>query len=85
MLSVNGAISIGPAREAGPRWWTWDFTRVPTIVIHGGAVVEGCLSFERRVKLYVNDRAAIGPVEGAEPIRFSGDSPTARHSWTGRP
>ena len=47
----------------------------PVIVIGPGAVVQGDLSFERKVKLYVSDKATIGTVTGATPITFSGDNP----------
>jgi hypothetical protein len=48
----------------------------PVIVIGPGAVVQGDLRFERRVKLYVSDKATIGTVTGATPIMFSGDNPS---------
>jgi DUF4097 and DUF4098 domain-containing protein YvlB len=47
----------------------------PVIVIGPGAVVQGDLKFERKVKLYVSDKATIGTVTGATPIAFSGDKP----------
>jgi DUF4097 and DUF4098 domain-containing protein YvlB len=47
----------------------------PVIVIGPGAVVQGNLTFERKVKLYVSDKATIGAVTGATPIPFSGDNP----------
>jgi hypothetical protein len=50
---------------------------VPRIEIGPGATVQGDLRFERDVKLYVSDRAAIGPVSGTTPISFSGDTPPA--------
>lgn len=49
--------------------------RVPVITIGPGAVVRGPLNFDREVKLYVSDRAQIGAVTGATPVRFSGDQP----------
>lgn len=48
----------------------------PVIVIGPGAVVQGELTFERKVKLYVSDKATIGTVTGATPIPFSGDKPS---------
>lgn len=48
---------------------------VPRIVIGPGAVVQGELRFERTVKLYVSDKATIGPVTGATPLPFSGETP----------
>jgi DUF4097 and DUF4098 domain-containing protein YvlB len=47
----------------------------PVIVIGPGAVIQGELNFERKVKLYVSDKATIGTVTGATPISFSGDTP----------
>jgi DUF4097 and DUF4098 domain-containing protein YvlB len=47
----------------------------PVIVIGPGAVVQGEMKFERRVKLYVSDKATIGTVTGATPIPFSGETP----------
>jgi DUF4097 and DUF4098 domain-containing protein YvlB len=47
----------------------------PVIVIGPGAVVQGDLRFERKVKLYVSDKATIGTVTGATPTAFSGDTP----------
>lgn len=50
---------------------------VPRIEIGPGATVQGDLRFEREVKLYVSDRATIGPVTGTTPIPFSGTTPPA--------
>jgi DUF4097 and DUF4098 domain-containing protein YvlB len=47
----------------------------PVIVIGQGAAVQGDLRFERKVKLYVSDKATIGTVTGATPVAFSGDNP----------
>jgi len=47
----------------------------PRIVIGPGATVQGDLRFERTVRLFVSDKATIGPVTGATPIPFSGDIP----------
>jgi hypothetical protein len=48
---------------------------VPTIVIGPGATVQGDLRFERKVRLFVSDKAVIGTVTGATPVAFTGDSP----------
>ena len=47
----------------------------PRIVIGPGSAVQGNLRFEHKVRLYVSDKATIGPVTGATPQRFSGDQP----------
>jgi cytoskeletal protein CcmA (bactofilin family) len=48
----------------------------PTVVIGPGVTVQGDLNFERPVRLYVSDKATIGPVSGATPVQFTGDKPT---------
>ncbi len=47
----------------------------PVIVIGPGATVQGELRFERKVKLYVSDKATIGNVIGATPVTFTGNTP----------
>ncbi|MDP9088126.1 MAG: hypothetical protein M3O26_05210 [Pseudomonadota bacterium] len=47
----------------------------PVIVIGPGATVMGNLRFERKVKLYVSDKATIGTVIGATAVPFSGETP----------
>jgi hypothetical protein len=50
----------------------------PQIVIGAGATVNGPLTFERRVKLYVSDQAKVaGPISGANAVKFSGPTPPA--------
>lgn len=82
--TVTGGIEIGPeARVDGgvivhqEHSSDHDSGSPPRIVIGPGSVVKGTLRFERPVELYVSDRATIGPVEGATPIKFSGDHPPA--------
>ncbi len=80
--TTNGGIDLGPNahidgdvimhRNHGGHE---DYERIPRVVIEPGTVVRGKLQFERKVRLYVSDRATIGPVEGAEPVKFSGDHP----------
>jgi ethanolamine utilization microcompartment shell protein EutS len=47
----------------------------PRVVVGPGAAIGGTLRFGREVKLYVSDRAEVGKIEGATPVRFSGDTP----------
>ncbi|PTR35304.1 hypothetical protein C8J98_101567 [Luteibacter sp. OK325] len=49
--------------------------RVPKIVIGPHAVVQGTLSFQRDVELYVSDSATVGKIEGATAKKFSGNAP----------
>jgi DUF4097 and DUF4098 domain-containing protein YvlB len=80
--SVTGSMELGPdaridggihiEKESGVSLGT---TAIPRIVVAAGTVVAGTLTFERPVKLYVSDKATIGSVEGATPVRFSGEPP----------
>jgi hypothetical protein len=79
--TVNGNISImGTSRVEGgilvekPNSLMFN-NDDPVIVIGPGAVIKGDMNFERKVKLYVSDKATIGTVTGATPIPFSGDNP----------
>ena len=71
--TVNGSISImGTSHVEGgilvekPNGIMFN-SEDPVIVIGPGAVVQGELKFERKVKLYVSDKATIGTVTGATP------------------
>jgi len=82
--TVNGNITIyGAARVEGgilvqKTSGIINFgNNVPRIEIGPGAIVQGDLRFEREVKLYVSDKATIGPVTGATPISFTGDTAPA--------
>ncbi|MGH8110773.1 MAG: hypothetical protein ACREPL_02365 [Rhodanobacteraceae bacterium] len=51
---------------------------VPVITIGAGATVNGPLTFEREVTLYVSDDAHVaGPITGATAVKFSGNEPPA--------
>jgi len=48
---------------------------VPRIVAGPGSVVRGTLNAERKVLLYVSDKATVGPVQGATVVKYSGERP----------
>jgi DUF4097 and DUF4098 domain-containing protein YvlB len=83
--TVTGNIDIGPdahvdggiivRKDHSSHWDDNESHGTPRVVIGPGSVVKGTLNFERTVQLYVSDRATIGPVSGATPIKFSGDRP----------
>jgi len=88
--TLNGSIELGPdahvdgtvtVDHSSCGWiqalfgCDGSFSPVPHIIIGPGCVVRGTLRFKREVRLYVSDRAQIGPVEGATIQRFKGDSP----------
>ena len=81
--TVAGSIELGPdahvdggvviKEDSGHHFVSED--HIPHVVIAPGTIVKGRLRFERKVVLYVSDRATIGPVEGAEVLKFSGAHP----------
>jgi DUF4097 and DUF4098 domain-containing protein YvlB len=82
--TINGNIDIGAnsrveggilVEKPSMSWFSWK-GKPPRVVIGPGAVVQGTLKFEREVVLYVSDRATIGPVVGATPVKFSGETPS---------
>jgi hypothetical protein len=80
--TVNGSISImGASRVEGgivvekPSGGFLFNNDDPLIVIGPGAIVQGDLRFERKVRLFVSDKATIGTVTGATAIPFTGDTP----------
>jgi DUF4097 and DUF4098 domain-containing protein YvlB len=72
---VEGGILVKKQRTQIFWFFQWNSSDTPRIVIGPGAVVQGDLRFERKVLLYVSDRATIGPVTGASAVKFSGETP----------
>jgi cytoskeletal protein CcmA (bactofilin family) len=72
---VQGGITVHKPSTGFFQWWS-DSDK-PRVVIGPGSVVEGNLTFERAVHLYVSDSATIGKVTGATPVKFTGDHPPA--------
>ena len=77
-IDVTGSSRVegGIVVEKSSGWFNWNTRRPPRIVIGPAAAIQGPLRFEREVRLYVSDKATIGPVTGATVIRFSGDRPS---------
>ena len=83
--TVNGSIAIvdgshvegGIVVEKASGQFLNFGSDVPRIEVGPGSVVQGTLRFEREVKLYVSDRATVGPIEGTTAIPFKGDRPPA--------
>ena len=71
---VEGGILVH-RRNDGFFSFGWSSHHTPRVVIGPGATVDGTLRFEQQVHLYVSDKATIGPVSGATPIKFAGDNP----------
>ncbi len=83
IITVNGDITIlGTSHVEGGIWvkrpsgvFFHVSDAIPRIVIGPGAIVDGTLRFDHKVELYVSDKASIGPVTGATPVKFSGPAP----------
>jgi acyl-[acyl carrier protein]--UDP-N-acetylglucosamine O-acyltransferase len=80
--TTNADVTIGEGSkvEGGllvkkPNNWFHSNDRNPKIVIGPHAVVQGNLTFERDVDLYVSDSATVGKIQGATPKKFSGNAP----------
>src|SRR5690348_1937391 len=69
---VDGGILV---HKPDTGWFHFGNERVPVVTIGPGATVNGTLKFERKVKLYVSDKAHVGQIVGATPVKFTGDQP----------
>ena len=68
---LDAGIHVGNNRHN----WGLFGRSTPRIVI-GPDTVVGPLTFERKVTLYISDRALVnGKIEGAQAVRFSGEKP----------
>lgn len=73
---IDGGILVEKPDDGGIDLFGSD--AVPRIVIGPGATVNGPLTFERPVELYISDRAEVsGTITGAQAIAFSGSTPPA--------
>lgn len=75
-LGANARVEGGLSVEKPKNWFESNEKeeRKPHIVIGPNAVIKGALVFKREVELFVSDSAIIDKVEGATPIKFSGDT-----------
>jgi hypothetical protein len=75
LINANSHVEGGILVEQEHGFFVHFGIGIPRIVIGPGAVVQGEMRFQRKVKLYVSDKATIGTVSGATPIAFSGNEP----------
>jgi cytoskeletal protein CcmA (bactofilin family) len=84
LRTVNGPISVldgaridgGILLERPHDFFSSSSSRPPRVVIGRDVSIGGTLKFEREVRLYVCDQVKhLGPIEGATPISYSGDTP----------
>ena len=75
-VGAGSVVKGGLLVDKSNGWSLFQFwSSAPRVVVGPGASVEGTLDFRRTVKLYVSDRAHVGAIKGATPIRFSGATP----------
>ena len=78
---VDGGIKVKKPNDNGLFGIHFSSDHIPRITIGAGATVNGPLTFERPVKLYISDQAHVaGPITGAEAVKFSGAAPPASGS-----
>lgn len=70
--TVHGGLHV---EKPGGVIWVSHNHRKPKIVIGPTAIVDGPLQFDREVDLLVAPSAKIGPVTGAKPQPYSGQTP----------
>jgi hypothetical protein len=77
---VDGGLYVRKSNNGNGSWFNWwalffSARSPPRVVIGPGAVISGPLVFDQEVKLYVSDRATVGPITGATAVKFSGQRP----------
>ncbi|MEJ2514394.1 MAG: hypothetical protein P8080_05480 [Gammaproteobacteria bacterium] len=73
MLITDGSVVTGKVRVRKAEGNISDSR--PVITIGPQTRILGGLEFERPVTLYVHETAEVGDIDGAEPVRFSGERP----------
>ena len=74
-VGANSRVEGGILVDKPGGHFHWSRQRSPHVVIGPHAVVQGTLEVRREVVLEVSDSAQIGPVKGATPVTFHGDTP----------
>jgi hypothetical protein len=73
---VDGGIKVKKPEDNGVFGIHFGNDNIPRIVIGPGATVNGPLTFERQVQLYISDQAHVsGPITGAQAVKYSGATP----------
>lgn len=73
---VDGGIKVKKPSDNGVFGIHFGNDNIPRVVIGPGATVNGPLTFERPVHLYISDQAHVsGPITGAQAVKYSGSTP----------
>lgn len=72
-VHVAGGLTVH--KPSGLRWFGWGTRTPPTVIVGPGSKIAGPLVFEQEVELYLHETAEVGPITGAEPVRFTGERP----------
>lgn len=82
--TVNGDVTVGAdsvvrggilIEKPTGSWFGGGNSRPPKVIIGPNARVDGTLTFEREVELYVHASAKVGTIKGATAKSFSGATP----------
>ena len=77
MLVHSSVVDGGILVEKPDTNWSWGGSKpkVPRVVIGAGSVVNGPMTFEREVELFVHTSAKVGTITGATPAAFTDSLP----------
>ena len=78
IMVVRSSVIGGGIRVEKPDTnWSWggNKPKVPRVVIGNGSVVNGPMTFEREVELFVHTSAKVGEITGATPTPFTESLP----------
>ena len=78
IMVVRSSVIGGGIRVEKPDTnWSWggNKPKIPRVVIGNGSVVNGPMTFEREVELFVHTSAKVGEITGATPTPFTESLP----------
>lgn len=71
----DGTVISGEVRVRKSQGVSFNLGSAPRVVIGRNVRVEGPMTFEHEVELFVHESATVGEITGARPVAYSGDEP----------
>lgn len=71
----SGTVIEGELRVRKSQGINFNAGTPPKVIIGRNVTVNGPLTFEREVELYVHETATVGEIDGAQAIHYSGEEP----------
>lgn len=71
----TGTVIEGELRVRKSQGVSFNAGSPPKVIVGRNVRIEGPLTFERDVELYVHESASVGEITGAEAVRYSGETP----------